>query len=563
MTQPENNTTQEELAPIIPSWTLIGIGVVGLLVAVGVYFTQTTFNTLGIGSLAVGIIGFVAWALMNPSEAVDIVSGRGLQFGGTAIVMTVLLVVATAMVYSVVADQSWQVEVREDNAFSLNDDARVVVEQITADPTIPEVEIIGFFTAAQASQRDQLELLLDDFVDTSGGKISYSFVDPNRNPAVMQQYGETMQAGQLVVVPIDPTTGERAVESAETVPVADQVFIVNALITALATGDFDAYILNVADGITLEDTGAAGASELQRELVEAFNWNLESISPLAIAGDEPQIVLNTGTPDGEVIVIPGGSEPLPDEAITAITDYIDNGGSAVLFGGLNAEGNPALLTAPNISDYLWENFGVRVRNDFFIDPENQALSEFLVPNVLSHPITADIPQGSALVMSGHSIEINPTLPDNVTVTPLFTTSPNAYSLDNLNLLEATELDVQPDQATTTGELVLGVAVENVETGARIALFGSDSLLLNNYRQYGVTVVANPLVVRRAFFWATNYEDFTGSLNQIANTSFENQEAPVLISEGDVRVLGFITLFILPFGLLGIGFITLYLRRERR
>jgi hypothetical protein len=77
-------------------------------------------------------------------------------------------------------------------------------------------------------------------------------------------------------------------------------------------------------------------------------------------------------------------------------------------------------------------------------------------------------------------------------------------------------------------------------------------------------VHNYELLRRSIFWASNYEDFTSVLANI--TPLENVsefEQPLTITAERARLLGFVSLLVLPFGILGIGIGQWALRRRNR
>src|SRR5687767_8543000 len=102
MTTPENqNTTQPELEPFFPPIVLFAVSMIAFFVALAVWLTQGELNVVALGALLVGVIAFVFWLVMNPKAVMDFVKGRGLAFGGTAIVVTLVLVIAAVLIYMV------------------------------------------------------------------------------------------------------------------------------------------------------------------------------------------------------------------------------------------------------------------------------------------------------------------------------------------------------------------------------------------------------------------------------------------------------------------------------
>ena len=586
MTNPENKTTDENVNtqddmmnetamqptpdaaddPLIPPIILLGIAAVALIVALFVWFTQPSFGGLGYGALAVMLISVLAWAVLNPDQVREIIAGRGLAFGGTAVVVVVLMAVAAVLVYSVVASFNWRVDVSQQNLFTLRDETRELIDTITSDPTIPSVQIIGFTTQAAAGQQDLVQNLLDDFEESSNGKITYEYIDINHNPFIAQNYGENISAGQYAVAPIDPETGEPIPGQAEVIQSFDQILLTNAIITATASGDFLLRSLDVAEGIAIDDTSPAGADLLATELEERFKWRVERVNPLELTGDA--VTLGAGATDGEVLMIPGGVEVLPDDVMQPILDYLDTGGDLFLLASFSPSGAPVLATGETFNDYMWENFGVRVRNDFVVDPNNvvQQGLLFLFSDLQPHPITTNA-TGGDVALRGHSIEIAETLPDNVTVDVLVQTSGDAYSVPSPNFEQAQSNEdlnalLQQQDGEPSGQLPMVVAVENSATGARVVISGGVDLILNNYANAFGSSIVNVSLARQAIFWSANYDDFVGQLASIQATPAD-QEAAITLDDQDLSRAGFVVLFLLPFGLLFTGFGVLWSRRQNQ
>ncbi|MCA9909851.1 MAG: hypothetical protein KC519_14440, partial [Anaerolineae bacterium] len=122
----------------------------------------------------------------------------------------------------------------------------------------------------------------------------------------------------------------------------------------------------------------------------------------------------------------------------------------------------------------------------------------------------------------------------------------------------------PDALTKTdsdasGPFVVAASAENTQTGARIVLFGSVSPALDAIAQLSdqtsLTVAFNSL------FWTTQFNDFFQSIN--VPQQDRPQDQFFVASQQQLRNISFVTQWLLPFGLLAIGGLVLWSRRERR
>lgn len=561
MTDQNPNTTppsQEE--PFIPPQYMLYLALAGLLVALFIAFTQPdgTQNVVFWGGLGFAVLSIIAWALLAPQQLKDFLTGRTLRFGGTSLIVTIIFLVALIAIYTFVKGRDLRLDLTERNNFSLTDQARTAIAGIGADPTLPEVKLLAFYGPSQASRRDQDSVLFDDYVTTSNSKITYEFVDPDRNPTLATRY--EARNGQIAVVPLNDA-GEEDVENAELVTSAVQDQLTNAILRVAASGDFRAYFLNVDGAREIDDTSPTGFSTLNDALVQQYDWQTQQVSIFELTAPDSEIDLQDPNADGIVMIIPGGTRPLADAEMEFIANYVDDGGNLIVFAdnSLNDDGE-SLATGQNLSDYLYNNFGMRFQNDIVNDP-SLALQPF-VPVAVDFGADNYITQNFSSNQQGmifelpHSIEMAPTVPENVVVSELARTSAESYAKTDFQSV----LDGNFDKLETDpqGPFVLAAAAENTDTGARVVLFGSPSIASNGY------VLANNVVNLDAAFnsliWTTHFDEFFGTVTIQSDTNPQDQ--PIFADEQTLRNANFVTIILLPFGVLAIGLLVWWNSRER-
>jgi hypothetical protein len=560
MRQEPNMHHEEELEPFIPPQYMLYLAAAGLIVALITAFTQPGFSVIGWGGLGLAVISLVMWVLMAPERAKAFFTGRNLQISLTTIVVTVVFLVALMGIYHIVKQQEWRVDLTQRDEFSLTDAAREVVTTLGADPTKLPVRIYAFYGNAQAGRQDRDTLLFDDYVSSSAGKISYEFIDPDQNPVVTEQYGSP-RAGQLVVAALGED-GAPDIENAETINFVSQEALTNAILQVSASGDFRAYFLTVQDGLNAEDTGASGFSEL-RDSLKLNKWTVEQITFAQLTSPDSGIDLADPVADGIVLVIPGGTGALPDEQLKVITDYLDNGGNLVLMGALNIDG-PSLATADNFSSYLYDHFGFRMNNDIVMDLTAALQSEFVplaadfAPN---HFITANFGNGTFMAFpTTHSITINPDTPQDVTVTPLATSTADSFARTDLSTLTTGETTSQLD-TDEQGPFTLAVAAENAATGARVVAFGSEYVGINNDKTLSAIGLQNLTAMLYSTAWAGNFDSFVSELPQVGYEALP-QDTPIYAEPKEVRTINLVTIILLPFGVLLVGLVVWMNSREK-
>lgn len=556
----EHNVSNTPERPVIPPIYLIWIAVAGLVVALGVWLTSGSLSVVGIGALVVSALSLVMWGLLAPEQVTDLLRGRAVAYGGTAVLVTVILVVAAVLVYIVVREQNWRVDYSGSNAFTLTDATHETVEIIAADPNTPSLRIVGFFTSDMADSQEQTEVLLQEFADAGGSKVSYTIYDPDREPGLAETYGAS--PGTLFVVPLNED-GTDNIEEATPVTVADQRVIVDAMITASALGDFRVYWLVVDNGIDIDNAEAGGGTIITTLLRDNLNWTVEPLTVAELTNPESGPQLGTAE-DGEIIVIPGGGSPLPDNAVDALRDYIANGGDLVVLTGPNLEGDDSLATAPNMAALLQEYYGVTVNNDLVIDPEGSSSAvELDVFNFGADSITDSYTSNDTLRLNfPHSLTIADTLPEGVTVSVLATTGPNAYAKTGLNFSqEISQQDLEAADTDATGALPMGVAVTNSQTGSMAVIWGADTLAENQWRQL-TGYFRNFDAAIQSMLYAIGYDDFLANLPTLSFDALP-QDTPLIADNQQLGFVNFVSLILIPFGVLATGIMVWLANREHR
>lgn len=558
---PNSNSPEQE--PFIPPYFLLILAGLGFLIALIVLLTQASFTVVGWGGLGLGVLGLLIWGLMAPDQARAILTGRTARYGGTTVVVTVIFIAALVAIYAFVKGRSIRWDLTQRDTFSLNEQNRQAMAGLGVEPNSPKVKILAFYGAQQAGQRDQDQVLFDDYATTSQGKISYEFIDPDRNPGLAQQFSVT-RGGQIVVAPLD-ANGQPVVDKAQTVNFLAQEQLSNAILRVSASGDFRAYFLSVDDGLKFDDTGDTGLSELNSVLKDSFNWKTQAISFLDLGNPASTVKLNDPAANGEVLVIAGGSKVLTDEQLKYLTDFLDKGGRLVIFAApMAADGAPVLATSDNLSQYLNDKFGLRFASNIVLDPQQQFQNEF-------NPIVGDFDETSFVTTNVNdfaragqgvvfgltrSIDIAPTLPQNVVVTELAKTTDQSFAKTDPAVMSSTET-VQAAETDPKGPFVVAASAENTSTGARVVLIGSQYVPINGF----AANTPNHLLGRDSLIWATKFEEFFSKIPAL-DVQQNPQDQPIFVDAQVGRNINFLTLIVLPFGVLLVGLWVWWNNRER-
>ncbi len=560
-----NKQPQEQQEPFFPPQYLLILSVLGFAIALIVALTQPAFGVVGYGGLAFGVLALIAWVLMAPDQARDALSGRTARFGGLSVLVTFILIVALIGIYGVVRNLKISKDLTQRNDYSLTDTARTAVTNLGKDPTLPKLELIAFYGSGQAGQRDRDTVLFDDYAKTSAGKISYTFIDPDRNPQMIAQYkgatGAPAQPGQIAVAPLD-AQGQPEAAKAQIASSASQDQLTNAILKVSASGDFRAYYITVDGGLTATGGGQqTGMTQLDSTLKQ-FSWKTQSTTFVDLENPNGTIKLNDASADGEVMIIPGGTKPLSDDELKVLTDYLDKGGNVVLLAGssLNDKGE-SLASTEKLNSYLWDHFGLRFRNDVVLDA-TQAFQTPLLPVATdfdkSSFITTNVDPGQAAMIfeTPHSIEVNTTAPADVTVTPLVRTSATSFATTDFSTIMQGK--VAKTDADTAGPFVVAAQAVNAKTGAHLVVFGSVAPAQDEFA--ALQNLDNFPVAFNSVVWATRFNDFFAATNIVSEQ--KPQDTPIFADTQTTRNINFLTVFVMPFGILAIGIFVWWNNRER-
>ena len=495
------------------------------------------------GAAGIALLALAGWAISAPQQLRAVLTGRTLRFGGASLLVTLVVLAALVAIYTFVRQANLSVTLSESNEYALSPEGRAAISAIGADPTLPQVHVTTFISATAAGIRDQLELLMAEYEAVSQGKVINEFVDLDRNPLRAEQMGAS-NPNQQFVTRLN-AEGQPDVEEGELLRFFSQDNLTNAILRNAVAGEFRTWFIEVQDGPGMNASGPEGLSTLSIGLEQQLDWTNREVPLLDFTRPESELRLNDPAIDGEIMIIAGGSRPLAEPELAVVTDYLNGGGKLLLLAAPGLETGSAVLAADAaLGDWLYQHFGLRFRNDMVLD-RSQAFQSPLYPVSTdmdsSHRITQPYALRYALVFEApHSIEIADAPPPAVTVTALASSSADSYSKTDL-----------------TGPLVLAAAAENSESGARVALFGSTSILANGFT--GINGVANFDVAVDSIFWATDFEDWFSQVN--IQSAARPQDAPLFADAQSIALINVITSLLLPFGVLAIGAFVWYRNRE--
>ncbi len=404
------------------------------------------------------ILGLAVYAILEPDRVRRFFTGRQARYGSNAVVMTLaflgILIVGNVLAYQnpvPIADLT------EDNVNTLSPELAAALD------TLPEdVMATGFFS--QNTNTASADQLLSNIKANSNGKFDYQFIDPDRDPQAAINAGITGDGKILLHM------GDRQ----EIVAFASETEILKGMLRLLNPGSDVVYFLTGHGERDIEQAGDASMTRAKTTL-ESKNYTVQTLN-LLVENQIPE--------DASLIVIAGPVQPVSEDEVTLLEEYLANGGSLIVME------DPTALTefgeaSDPLAEMLAENWGITYNNDIVIDlnsPQPTTAAAAYYDSV--HPVTVNMnnlvaffPYTRSLTMAGSGEE--------ATLTPLVQTNERSWGETDFQSLTQGGTEVGMDATEVQGPLTLAVAGENSTTGGRVVVFGTSNFAVDQiFDAYG-------------------------------------------------------------------------------
>lgn len=353
-------------------------------------------------------------------------------------------------------------------------------------------------------------------------KFSYEFVDPNENPALVSQYNLKTEGSAIINY-----------EESETYGAANsELKLTNLLIKLSRREDFLVCYDDSHKELSFEDESKEGLSFLAGSLRDSL-YNLKKIDLLT----ESMIPREC-----DLFMIMGPRASFMDAEILKVEKYLTEGGNlfislAPVFGQNQLQNIFTLL----------ENNGVKVENSVVIDrlasvQGSQATIPLINEYDSHHSVTKGFKERTIFALTTALTSTSES--EKFRYTGLAKTSPFPASWAEKDLTAISQGNAKYDlDIDIAGPIDVLAVSENLTTFSRVAVMGSSSVAINAYQGNA----ANFNLVLNTISWLM---DDTGlvSLNR-PNLSQER----VFVSEGQMNLILFLTLGLIPLILFIVGF----------
>ena len=432
--------------------------VVGLIAAAAALILRISAGqfTLTVKILiGVAVLGMVLFVVLDPQTILDSFKGRRAKYGSNATIMTLavigILIVVNLFIYN--NDVSW--DLTEDKENTLSSESLDILQNL-------DVPIYAQAFYSSSLNTDSAESLLSNFKRNANGMFAYEFIDPYQNPVLANQAAITRDGTTVL------TTGE----ASEQLTYLSEENLLNSIIKLQNPETTVVYVLTGHGEDDFFTAGDFSMTGLQQAL-DAKNYVIDTLN----------LVATPSVPDdAQAIIIAAPQIMLEDSEVESIADYLENGGSLILFS------EPPFLTQADPAQtnplwtYLQENWGIVMANNLVIDLTIDPVEYAVADQYADHAITDEVLGYITFFPTSHSVDTETM--SNIAATDLILTSNQSWAETDIEAINNGEVSYE-EGVDTLGPISIATALENTATGARVLVIGDSDFASDAYIQaYG-------------------------------------------------------------------------------
>ena len=464
---------------------------------------------------------------------------RNGSYSTLLIVIFVAIVVVINMIVGKLPSKYTQIDISDQQLYSIGDETKKVLNNLDKDVTIYQI-------AQSGSEDETISNLLQKYADESK-HVKVELKDPVVSPKFVSEYtSDQVSSNSLIVVCGDrnkvvnyndmyESTMDYNTYNYQTTGFDGEGQITSAI--AYVTTE------NLPVLYTLEGHGEKELDSTIKEDIEKANMEIKTLN-LISEGSVPD--------DAACLLIDSPSSDISEDEKTALLDYLENGGKAMVFSDYTES------TLSNFAAVL-ENYGVKAADGIVFEGDNQhygmQMPYYLLPTVNSTDASSETASSGYYIIMPYAqgIQKLDDVRDTVTIEDILTTSDSAYSKTNLQseTLEKEDGDVE-------GPFALGVSIkEDVGDGKKTQIiYYSSSYIMDSQMNQLVSGGNEKLVTESLNSMVSTEETATVS---IPSKSLE--VSYLTISDYDASFWKICTIGLIPGIFLVAGFVIWFKRRK--
>jgi len=507
---------------------LAALGIFGLLAGLGAWLVQGEFGLLPRILIAAGVLLLGIYVALDPEDVWSKITGRGALYSGNTVAIAIAAIVILGLFNVLGSRYQQKFDLTANKQFTLSDQS-VKLAQSLSQP----VQVTGWLTANDSRKQD-FQTLLNDYQNRSGGKITYSFNDPEAHPA------DAVAAGITSTGTIVYQMGDKKQTSTGT---TEQD--IDTALVKLQRPQKTLYFTTGHGERSLDGFGPQDYGTIKQNLT-TDNF---TITPLNL------VTQRVVPDDAAALVIAGPTNPFLQEELDALNAYVQGGGRLLILIGPNSK--------TDLSSIL-QNFQVAFSGNVVVDPAQSVPQDprvVVVNQYGSSPITQDL---RAITFFPLTTNItSPAAGSSATgIVQLAQSSSASWGNTNPNQIQQQPTDPK-GPLTLALSVDSGISPPNSQTtpGAtptppnpnanRMVLFGSPDLISNNSLEQ---VPGNATLFENSANWVVE-ED-----NLINVRVPDNTPRTLVLTGSQMNLIAYSSFLFLPLAVLAAGAAVWWTRR---
>ncbi|MBZ0306810.1 MAG: Gldg family protein [Anaerolineae bacterium] len=551
----------------MPEKIIRGASVVGTMALLGallvfLYDSEVTGRVFAL--LALGLAGLSVWIIFAPEEVRALLSGRRITAGTTSLILLMLFTILVIVIYVQVDRQNITVDFTSGARFSLNEASLQAIERVQDSGLT--VRLVAFYPREYLRERESADIILRQYDAEGDDSVELQYIDPAEDPIAARTYGYDGLENKVDAIFATFVTDEGMpdIVSVQYIGAADERAISTTLLKMLSAGTGKFYFTQGHNELSITSQADTGILRAARVLDSVLRIQLAEIN-LLTAESIPE--------DATALVIVGPSSMFDEKEVQLIESYVEGGGRLVIlanppyidpvFGGAN----DTFLESDPLTEYLWDEFGVRLREDLVVDLGSSLDSEFNpIPSFYSssNPMMQDFSDNLPIVMSlVRSIEVVEQ-PDErqsrYLREPLMLSSEQSYGESGLQAFQGGELTSYEEGEDAAGPLLMGVAVriptqlDAPDENTRLVLVGDVDWVTN---QFVTNFQGNALFWSNIGEWMTSTEEIP-----IFDAQTDPGLLPIAATQQQRQRISLFTTIFMPLMVLAVGLLVWFTRRRQ-
>lgn len=374
-------------------------------------------------------------------------NGKTIRNGSYSMVITAVVIVAVIILNLIVGElpaKYTQIDASEGKIYTIGEETQKLAESLDKDVTL-------YLIAQSGSEDDVIQKMLQRYEDLSD-HITVEVKDPVLYPSFTSNYTDDEVAENSVIVVCGDKS--RVVDYSSMYETSMDYYSYSSTVTGYdGEGQVTSAISYVTSDdnpivYTLEGHGEASISSSLTELVEKSNIETESLN----------LLTEEGVPeDADCLMIASPTKDISADEAEKIIAYLEAGGKALILTDYTAGDMPNLNSVLNA-------YGVNKESSVVFEGDMQHYISmtpyYILPETESHEITSPLSQNYILMPIAQPITELEDARDTLSITPILTTTDDAYAKLNVESMETLE----KEDEDTAGPFKVGVVIEeDIET----------------------------------------------------------------------------------------------------